>query len=113
MSFSDSPREPRAPRKARPRLSLKMQAIGFLSRREHSRQELRSKLLDSLRKRAREEAALEAASEKAAREWAEVTSYSDMLPTLKRFSFSASNPVARSRERVALRRKAWAKFRLW
>lgn len=71
MSFSDSPREPRAPRKARPRLSLKMQAIGFLSRREHSRQELRSKLLDSLRKRAREDAALEAASEKIAREWAD------------------------------------------
>jgi regulatory protein len=33
-----------------------MQAIGFLSRREHSRQELRAKLLDSLRKRAREDA---------------------------------------------------------
>ena len=43
-----------------------MQAIGFLSRREHSRQELRAKLLDSLRKRAREEAALAAAGEKAA-----------------------------------------------
>ena len=66
MSFSDQPREPRASRKARPRLSLKMQAIGFLSRREHSRQELRAKLLDSLRKRAREDAALEAAAEKAA-----------------------------------------------
>ena len=66
MSFSDQPREARAPRKARPRLSLKMQAIGFLSRREHSRQELRAKLLDSLRKRAREDAALEAAAEKAA-----------------------------------------------
>ena len=74
MSFSDSPREPRAPRKARPRLSLKMQAIGFLSRREHSRQELRTKLLDSLRKRAREEAALEAASEKAARDLADALS---------------------------------------
>ena len=71
MSFSEKPREPGAPRKARPRLSLKMQAIGFLSRREHSRQELRAKLLDSLRKRAREDAALEAASEKAARELAE------------------------------------------
>ena len=74
MSFSDQPREPReprAPRKARPRLSLKMQAIGFLSRREHSRQELRAKLLDSLRKRAREDAALEAAAEKAAHELAE------------------------------------------
>ena len=43
-----------------------MQAIGFLSRREHSRPELRAKLLDSLRKRAREEAALAAAGEKAA-----------------------------------------------
>ena len=71
MSFSDQPREPRASRKARPRLSLKMQAIGFLSRREHSRQELRAKLLDSLRKRAREDAALEAAAEKAAHELAE------------------------------------------
>ena len=71
MSFSDKPREPRAPRKARPRASLKMQAIGFLSRREHSRQELRAKLLDSLRKRAREDAALAAASEKAAQELAD------------------------------------------
>lgn len=40
-----------------------MQAIGFLSRREHSRQELRTKLLASLRKRAREDAALAAAEE--------------------------------------------------
>ena len=71
MSFSDKPREPRAPRRARPRISLKMQAIGFLSRREHSRQELRTKLLDSLRKRAREDAALAAASDKAAQELAE------------------------------------------
>jgi regulatory protein len=69
MSFSDKPpdsRAPRAPRQARARISLKMQAIGFLSRREHSRQELRAKLLDSLRKRAREEAALAAATERAA-----------------------------------------------
>src|ERR1700751_4594343 len=66
MPFSDKPREPRAPRKARPRVSLKMQAIGFLSRREHSRQELRAKLLDALRKRAREDAALAGASQKAA-----------------------------------------------
>ena len=71
MSLSDKPREPRAPRRARARVSLKMQAIGFLSRREHSRQELRAKLLDSLRKRAREDAALEAASEKAAQEMAQ------------------------------------------
>ena len=71
MSFSDPPREPRAARRARPRLSLKMQAIGFLSRREHSRQELRAKLLESLRKRAREEAALAAATEKAAEELAQ------------------------------------------
>lgn len=71
MPFSDKPREPRAPRRARARVSLKMQAIGFLSRREHSRQELRAKLLDSLRKRAREDAALEAASEKAAQEVAQ------------------------------------------
>lgn len=71
MSFSDKPREARAPRKARPRISLKMQAIGFLSRREHSRQELRAKLLEALRKRAREEAALAAASSEAARALAE------------------------------------------
>ena len=71
MSFSDPPRESRTPRKARPRLSLKMQAIGFLSRREHSRQELRAKLLDSLRKRAREDATLAAAAEKAAHDLAE------------------------------------------
>ena len=71
MSFSDKPRGPRAPRRARPRISLKMQAIGFLSRREHSRQELRTKLLDSLRKRAREDAALAAASDKAAQELAQ------------------------------------------
>ena len=71
MTFSDKPREPRAPRKARPRASLKMQAIGFLSRREHSRTELRAKLLDALRKRAREEAALAAASDKAAHALAE------------------------------------------
>lgn len=45
-----------------------MQAIGFLSRREYSRQELRAKLLDSLRKRAREDAALVAATDAAARE---------------------------------------------
>jgi regulatory protein len=63
--------EPRAPRKARACVSLKMQAIGFLSRREHSRQELRAKLLDSLRKRARDEAALAAAAEKTAQELAE------------------------------------------
>lgn len=71
MSSSDSPREARAPRKARPRASLKMQAIGFLSRREHSRQELRAKLLDALRKRARDDAALIAASDKAAQALAE------------------------------------------
>jgi regulatory protein len=64
---SDAPREPRAPRRAKPRQSLKMQAIGFLSRREHSRQELRAKLLESLRKRAREDAALAAAAEESAK----------------------------------------------
>ena len=48
-----------------------MQAIGLLSRREHSRQELRAKLLDSLRKRAREDVALEAAAERAAQALAE------------------------------------------
>ena len=71
MAFSDKPREPRPPRRARPRQSLKMQAIGYLSRREYSRQELRAKLLDSLRKRAREDAALAAAAEAAARELAQ------------------------------------------
>ncbi len=71
MSFPDKPREPHAPRKARARVSLKMQAIGYLSRREHSRQELRTKLIALLRKRAREEAAQVAASEKSARELAE------------------------------------------
>jgi regulatory protein len=40
----------RAPRGARARPSLKMQAIAILSRREHSRQELRVKLLRSLRR---------------------------------------------------------------
>jgi regulatory protein len=65
---------PRAPRRAKPRLSLKMQAIGFLSRREHSRQELRTKLLDSLRKRAREDAALRTAADKAAITLAELVS---------------------------------------
>ena len=65
---------PRAPRRAKPRLSLKMQAIGFLSRREHSRQELRAKLLDSLRKRAREDAALRTAADKAATALAELVS---------------------------------------
>ncbi|MFL6699674.1 MAG: regulatory protein RecX [Vitreoscilla sp.] len=48
-----------------------MQAIGFLSRREHSRQELRAKLLDSLRKRVREESALAAAADKARQDLAE------------------------------------------
>jgi len=67
MSSSDSSHPARPARRARPRLSLKMQAIGFLSRREHSRQELRLKLLDALRKRAREEAALAAAAEDVAR----------------------------------------------
>jgi len=55
-----------------------MQAIGFLSRREHSRQELRAKLLDALRKRAREDAAVSAAADKAALEtalaWGEASS---------------------------------------
>ena len=64
----------RGARKARARPSLKMQAIGYLSRREHSRQELRQKLLASLRQRAREDAALAAASEAAARELAQALS---------------------------------------
>ena len=79
MSKSDShrpsrpPDEPRAPRRAKPRPSLKMQAIGFLSRREHSRQELRAKLLDALRKHAREDAASSAAAAKAALALAEAS----------------------------------------
>jgi len=44
-----------------------MQAIGFLSRREHSRQELRRKLLDALRKQAREDASLAAAAQELGR----------------------------------------------
>ena len=48
-----------------------MQAIGLLSRREHSRRELRAKLLEALRKRAREDAALAAAAETAADELAQ------------------------------------------
>ena len=71
MSFQDKPREPRPPRKPRARISLKMQAIGFLSRREHSRQELRAKLLGALRKRARGEAALAAAADEATQEVAQ------------------------------------------
>ena len=51
-----------------------MQAIGYLSRREHSRQELRQKLLASLRQRARDAARLAAASAAAARELAEALS---------------------------------------
>ncbi|MEP6505551.1 MAG: regulatory protein RecX [Betaproteobacteria bacterium] len=48
-----------------------MQAIGYLSRREHSRQELRTKLLSSLRQREREAAAPAVAAEAAARELAQ------------------------------------------
>jgi len=69
-----APRPARAPRKARAKPSLKMQAIGYLSRREHSRQELRQKLLASLRQREREATALAAASESAARELAQALS---------------------------------------
>jgi regulatory protein len=74
---SDPPRAARpvrAPRKARAKPSLKMQAIGYLSRREHSRQELRQKLLASLRQREREATALAAASESAARALAQALS---------------------------------------
>ena len=65
-SKAPSPRGPGQARASR-RPSLKMQAIGFLSRREHSRQELRTKLLESLRRRAREDVALAAAAEELAR----------------------------------------------
>ena len=69
MSRDSEARSPRGPGQARAgrRPSLKMQAIGFLSRREHSRQELRTKLLASLRKRAREDVALAAATEELAK----------------------------------------------
>jgi regulatory protein len=50
-----------SPARVRARPSLKMQAITLLSRREHSRQELRAKLLAALRQRAREDAAALAA----------------------------------------------------
>jgi regulatory protein len=70
MSSPGNPRDPRPARRAKPRPSLKMQAIGFLSRREHSRQELRAKLLEALRKRAREDAAVSAAADKATLELA-------------------------------------------
>ena len=68
MASNDTPR---AARRARPKNSLKMQAIGFLSRREHSRQELRAKLLDVLRQRAREDAEWARAEERHAREVAD------------------------------------------
>ena len=58
MALTGSPRPPRKPRAP---ASLKMQAIGYLSRREHSRQELRAKLLAAIRQRERDEAALAAA----------------------------------------------------
>ena len=67
-------RPARAPHKARAQPSLKMQAIGYLSRREHSRQELRQKLLASLRQREREATARAAAAEAAARELAQALS---------------------------------------
>jgi regulatory protein len=51
-----------------------MQAIGFLSRREHSRQELRTKLLAALRKREREAQAQAAAAEAEAAALAHVPS---------------------------------------
>lgn len=67
-------RPARASHKARAQPSLKMQAIGYLSRREHSRQELRQKLLASLRQREREATARAAAAEAAARELAQALS---------------------------------------
>jgi regulatory protein len=102
MSLSDKPRTSRAPRKARPKISLKVQAIGFLSRREHSRQELRAKLLASLRKREREDAALAAAAQALAKEIAQVldgqlsNGIDDAFapPTLPRIEASVATPVA-------------------
>jgi regulatory protein len=91
MALNDMPR---TARKARPRPSLKMQAIGFLSRREHSRQELREKLLMSLRKRAREEAALAAAGDRAALEVAEALRATPSNGIDDAFSPVMASPVA-------------------
>jgi len=60
MAFPGSPRPPRSP-KPPAATSLKAQAISLLSRREHSRQELRAKLLAALARREREAAAFAAA----------------------------------------------------
>ena len=100
MSFQDPPREPRRARKPRARISLKMQAIGFLSRREHSRQELRAKLLDSLRKRAREEAALVAAADKAAQELAQALSEQPSNGIDDAFAPPAPAPAVRGHARA-------------
>lgn len=96
MSFVGNDHEPRAPRRARPRLSLKMQAIGFLSRREHSRQELRTKLLDSLRKRAREDAASRAAVDQAAQPSAQALAQPSGGPSSNGIddAFAPSGPAA-------------------
>jgi len=84
-----------------------MQAIGFLSRREHSRQELRAKLLDALRKQAREDAALAAASDKAARELAEALREQPSNGIDDAFAPSMPAPVASvSRASVAAPRSA-------
>jgi regulatory protein len=96
MSFQDQPREPRRPRKPRARISLKMQAIGFLSRREHSRQELRAKLLDALRKQAREQAAQALAAEKTARALADALREQPSNGIDDAFAPSAPMPVAAS-----------------
>ena len=61
MSLSDPLRPPRTPREAGASPGLKAQAIALLSRREHSRQELRAKLLELLRKRGVLERAAQAA----------------------------------------------------
>ena len=105
MSFQDKPREPRPPRKPRARISLKMQAIGFLSRREHSRQELRAKLLDSLRKRAREEAALAAAAEKAAQALAQALSEQPSNGIDDAFAPPMPTPALTTREGVGRARE--------
>ena len=64
MSSSESSRS----RKPRAAPSLKAQAIGLLSRREHSRQELRAKLLAVIARQDREAAAAAAEQERSLRE---------------------------------------------
>jgi regulatory protein len=111
MSF-DASRDSRTPRRARPRQSLKMQAIGFLSRREHSRQELRVKLLDSLRQRAREDAALAAAAEELAKATQAQAQLSNGIDDAFAPNMPASEPALAGRHALASRAGAPARDRM-